>query len=205
MWVHIICTIYLLGLVEPISCHVRVISIGFGKLADVHVAYENQKSLLIIYFIYILFGATIITKIEQPVEEERCRKGLYQVQIQIRDLQQEEAFLMWSVNFRRWNKVFSKRSCKTKDRRFRKIIFFRIRIESQARVYASFLLYVGDQRSSGTDDIGPMPGTRPLPERLLGIRSHRSRLVKSWCWRLKPLTTFQFCHQHLCSALNTLK
>ena len=86
---------------EPISCHVRVISIGFGKLADVHVAYENQKSLLIIYFIYILFGATIITKIEQPVEEERCRKGLYQLQIQIRDLQQEEAFLMWSVNFRR--------------------------------------------------------------------------------------------------------
>lgn len=62
---------------------------------------KTKKSLLIIYFIYILFGATIITKIEQPVEEERCRKGLYQLQIQIRDLQQEEAFLMWSVNFRR--------------------------------------------------------------------------------------------------------
>ena len=62
---------------------------------------KTKKSLLIIYFIYILFGATIITKIEQPVEEERCRKGLYQVQIQIRDLQQEEAFFMWSVNFRR--------------------------------------------------------------------------------------------------------
>ena len=64
---------------------------------------KTKKSLLIIYFIYILFGATIITKIEQPVEEERCRKGLYQlqIQIQIRDLQQEEAFLMWSVNFRR--------------------------------------------------------------------------------------------------------
>ena len=53
---------------------------------------KTKKSLLIIYFIYILFGATIITKIEQPVEEERCRKGLYQLQIQIRDLQQEEAF-----------------------------------------------------------------------------------------------------------------
>ena len=118
---------------------------------------KTKKSLLIIYFIYILFGATIITKIEQPVEEERCRKGLYQLQIQIRDLQQEEAFLMWSVNFRRWNKVFSKRNCKTKDGRFRKIIFFRIRIESQARVYASFLLYVGDQRWS---DVGyaPAPG-----------------------------------------------
>jgi len=62
---------------------------------------KTKKSLLIIYFIYILFGATIITKIEQPVEEERCRKGLYQVQIQIRDLQQEEVFLMWFVNFRR--------------------------------------------------------------------------------------------------------
>ena len=38
-------------------------------------SHKNPESLLIIYFIYILFGATIITKIEQPVEEERCRKG----------------------------------------------------------------------------------------------------------------------------------
>ena len=38
---------------------------------------KTEKSLLIIYFIYILFGATIITKIEQPVEEERCRKGWF--------------------------------------------------------------------------------------------------------------------------------
>ena len=68
---------------------------------------KTKKSLLIIYFIYILFGATIITKIEQPVEEERCRKGLYQLQIRIRDLQQEDDPLMWSVDFRRCNKVFS--------------------------------------------------------------------------------------------------
>ena len=68
---------------------------------------KTEKSLLIIYFIYILFGATIITKIEQPVEEERCRKGLYQLQIRIRDHQREEDSLMWLVDFRRCNKVFS--------------------------------------------------------------------------------------------------